>query len=366
VTANFTGLLFVIVLGNGRTRVCFSNTELGIGGARGDVSRPKRSETDSFCAFAKCFTQRVRNLVGIEIHRACTVAWRTNHRASLGNVRRALLVRVCARNAVIVFVATTDSIFETSFAKRLKWLLRDCMSVHDCLCNSISDVVRAIQGVMDVCDGASFNLPMNLFAPVIDPMLNIMVCGLTGAGKSNVISALKNVDNAIHFTEVDPLELTLSQVAEYAMISVDVALFVFAKGRVDVALKDSYNLLRSLIGDHVPIIGVATRCENNEPMHKWRDDGMDVAFFATQEMHFVELLCTTFLTGGPFEDLVRPMREESCKLMLRSINDHQIELSKQQQQQRCEALIDTINVLFEIIKRPSLVEVANQSQCVLC
>ncbi len=88
--------------------------------------------------------------------------------------------------------------------------------------------------------------------------------------------------------------------------------------RITKTHKDNYKLFyERIVQKDIPVILVATGCENDNPMSKWAEENTE--HFEKDGFEYREVLATCFIEGGRFESNYAPLRAESKNLVLDAI-----------------------------------------------
>lgn len=102
-------------------------------------------------------------------------------------------------------------------------------------------------------------------------------------------------------------------------------LLIYVKriGSISNAERENYELFCNIITNHrIPVIGVITGCEHEEPMSRWVQDNANI--FAQNRMVFNALVATSFQEGGRFETVLRSLRQESATAVWDAIRTHSL------------------------------------------
>lgn len=77
-----------------------------------------------------------------------------------------------------------------------------------------------------------------------------------------------------------------------------------------------------LTQNQIPVILVATGCENEEPMSAWAEANFEV--FSSKGCSYKALIAACFASGGRFEAEYAPLREESKAAVLEAVLKHSL------------------------------------------
>jgi predicted GTPase len=132
------------------------------------------------------------------------------------------------------------------------------------------------------------------------------------AGLNEAESGTVNPQNAI-----DELIKLLRNSSE----GYNLLIHVFRIPRITKSEETNYKFFVKLIADSkIPTILVATGCENNDPMSKWKKDNAHI--FSEMGLHYKDIICTCFASGGRMASIFDELREESSQAVVQAINTY--------------------------------------------
>ena len=182
--------------------------------------------------------------------------------------------------------------------------------------------------------------------------LRVLVFGSTGTGKTSICNALTGherpvADSAVGVTFSSFVFPAIHFEGHYIEFTDTAGLNESDKGRVKPAAAvqqlvelikhsaDGFNLLIHVMQAHcdnyeffvkeltqktVPCILVVTGCENSDPMSAWADENKPE--FEKQGFDYRDVVATCFASGGRFESVYAPLRDESRAAVLKGIVAH--------------------------------------------
>ncbi len=192
----------------------------------------------------------------------------------------------------------------------------------------------------------------------------ILVFGSTGTGKTSLCNSLTGqhmpVNNSARGVTFQSHTFEPLEFGEHSLIVTDtVGLNETENGTISSALaiqqlikllhesKDGYNLLihvmkipritkshkdnyelfyKKIAQQNIPIILVATGCENEEPMSLWANENSH--HFINDGFEYKEIVSTCFAEGGRLETVYAPLRNESRTLVIDAILKNGLVMAK--------------------------------------
>lgn len=101
-------------------------------------------------------------------------------------------------------------------------------------------------------------------------------------------------------------------------------LFVMPKGRITDSFEKNHMLFcQTLLGGQTPSMLFLGHCESDEPMDKWITNKENRN--ALSPYHFSDIICGTAQDGGRFDQMIKPLREETREKLWESIVEHMLE-----------------------------------------
>jgi GTPase SAR1 family protein len=185
--------------------------------------------------------------------------------------------------------------------------------------------------------------------------LRVLVFGSTGTGKTSLCNALTGQtmlanssargntfethtyepfdygDLNVHITDTVGLNesdggtvpaaeaiVQLIELLESAEEGFNLLVHVFRAPRKTKNHDDNYKFfVEDLCQKKIPVILVATGCENEEPMSAWTDE--NEITFSSDGCDYEAIIATCFATGGRLEEVYAPLRQESKSAVLDAI-----------------------------------------------
>jgi GTPase Era involved in 16S rRNA processing len=145
------------------------------------------------------------------------------------------------------------------------------------------------------------------YRPVTKDNVEYQFFQVDGLNKTNhekltFIEAVNNINNFVQYSEK----------------GFNLLIFVTKCGTIHQSAKDEYIMfVDQITKQKIPILGVVTNCENEEPLSKWIDENENI--FVTNGMKFAKMVGTCFRKGGRFETSDIKLREESAEKVWEAI-----------------------------------------------
>ncbi len=127
------------------------------------------------------------------------------------------------------------------------------------------------------------------------------------------------------------------QMLEHARNGLSLIIFVLRNGTIHQTSADMYNLFVNILCEkRLPVLGVITCCENEEPIWAYAEKNRD--HYARNGMKFTALVSTCFGRGGPLEVVFQELREESIERVWQMIELHSLKENISVTPKRCQSM----------------------------
>lgn len=100
-------------------------------------------------------------------------------------------------------------------------------------------------------------------------------------------------------------------------------LFVMPSRPITEVFKNNHDLLcRNILQGKTPAILFVGHCESDEPINSWIRKEQHQ--HAVNAIGFSDVICGTARDGGRFGELIKPLRDETCEQLWKSITEHML------------------------------------------
>ena len=164
--------------------------------------------------------------------------------------------------------------------------------------------------------------PINMFDPSskpVMPMQNVSRSDInyefiTIEDPFNVINRKANEEHVRHY---------FAQVIEQITNGLCLILYVFHSGTVHQDCLDIYNLFVDILCEkQLPVVGVVTYCENEDPMETYADCNRNS--YERNGMNFAKVISTCFVRNGVLGRVCKNLREESTQHVWEMIDSYSL------------------------------------------
>lgn len=175
------------------------------------------------------------------------------------------------------------------------------------LCNALTG-----QSMTANSSGRGNTFETHTYAPIVNDGNSIIFTDTVGLDESDT-GTVPAADAALQL-----IELIKASEAGYSLL-----IHVFRAPRRTKNHDENYKFfVEQLTQKRIPVILVATGCENEEPMSRWSQDNFDV--FSSKGCDYKAVVATCFATGGRLESVYAPLREVSREAVLEAILMHSL------------------------------------------